>query len=234
MRPLTTIVGTLGLVALAVALGAMAGSVNRSAVRTRAPKRVEWPAEIVGGIALRLMVETIDLPGGVALLVASYGLLIAACLKNLSWTGTGVVAFGLLLMVLPTVLNGGMPVDADALASVGGTTTSAALAGERHLSQPGDVADVLSDIVPVPFMGRVVSFGELIALVGLADVVSNVVARRYRRVGMPVEVMLPRQPVVNLRDGYLDDDTAAAALGRADADDDDTDLGVDVGVRVPR
>ena len=203
---------------------------NRAAVRTRAPKRVEWPGAIVAGLALRLVVELVDLPGGVALLVFSYGLLLAACFKNFSWTGTGVVAFGLLLMIVPTVVNGGMPVNATALASVGGTTTSAALSGERHLSQPGDTLDVLGDIVPVPVAGRVVSFGELIALVGVADLVSNVVARRYRRVGLPVEVMLPRRPVIDLRDERTDD----VSFDDVSFDDDDTDLGVDVGVRAPR
>lgn len=230
MRPLTTIVGTLGLVAVALALGALAGIANRSAVRTRAPKRVEWPAAIAAGLALRLVVELVDIPGGVALLVASYGLLLAGCFKNFSWTGTGVVAVGLLLMLAPTVINGGMPVDADALASVGGDTETAALPGERHLAQPGDDLEILSDIVPVPFTGRVVSFGELIALVGLADVVTNVVARRHRRLGVPLEVMLPRRPVIDLRD----DAGAADDKVHLPDDDDDTDLGLDVGVRSSR
>jgi hypothetical protein len=160
---------TIGLVLLALAVGGACARVlpRRAAPRRRAPA-VGVPLVAVG-VVLRLGVEVVHVPGGLALLVASYGLLIGACLLNLARPGAPLVALGLLVMLGPTVVDGGMPVRASALRAMSVETTTAALPGERHVEVERDQVAVLGELVPLPLGGRPTSFGELIALVGLAD-----------------------------------------------------------------
>jgi len=186
---LRTIAALLALLVLVVGLGAGLGRVSRGLVRARRPAHASWLGLAAAGLALRAAVEVADLPGGVALLIVSYGLLLAACLRNLAWTGVGIVAIGLGAMVVPTVLNGGMSVRASAVRSVGAfgleasdpLPAGASLPGERHVETSEDRLPWLGDVVPVPGAGIVVSFGLLVALVGLGDVAFNATARQVRR-----------------------------------------------------
>ena len=174
---------TVLLAAVAIAAGALAATRRPAAgpARIRRAQRLEWWPALAAGTGLLVLVELVDLPGGLVVLLGAYALLLAVCLKNLVWTGTPLVAFGLALLVLPTIFDGGMPVSRDALASMGYTDPPAALPGERHLEVPTDQLRALGDIVPLPVGWRPVAFGELIVLVGLADVAYNATARRRGR-----------------------------------------------------
>jgi Family of unknown function (DUF5317) len=174
---------TVLLAAAAIAVGALAASRRPAAgpARSRRALHLEWWPALVAGTALLLLVELVDVPGGVVLLLGAYALLAAVCLKNLVWTGTPLVALGLALMALPTIVDGGLPVSRDALATMGYHEPPAALPGERHVEVPRDQLRALGDIVPMPIGWRPVSFGELIVLVGLADVAYNATARRRGR-----------------------------------------------------
>jgi hypothetical protein len=174
---------TVLLAAAAIAAGALAATRRPAAgpARIRRVLRLEWWPALVAGTGMLVLVELVDLPGGLAVLLGAYALLLAVCLKNLVWTGTPLVAFGLALLILPTIFDGGMPVSRDALASMGSVDPSAALPGERHLEVPSDQLRALGDIVPLPVGWRPVSFGELIVLVGLADVAYHATARRRGR-----------------------------------------------------
>lgn len=174
--------GTLLWVVVAVAAGAAWGTLARD--RGRRPSTVRWWWAIVAGVGLRVLVELVDVPGGVILLMLSYGLLLMALWCNRAWTGTPVVALGLASCALVASLNGGTPVSADALEAVGRGGEAAAggaLAGERHVEVGRDRLAVLGDVVPVPLTRHVTSFGELVALVGLADLAFNATARRPGR-----------------------------------------------------
>ena len=171
------------LATLAIALGALAATRRPApgpARSRRLPRLVWWPALAVG-LGLLLLVDLVDVPGGLVLQLGGYALLAAVCLKNLVWTGTPIVALGLALILLPTIVDGGLPVSRDALASMGYHDPPASLPGERHLEVPGDELRALGDIVPLPIGWRPVSFGELILLVGLADVAYNPVTRHRGR-----------------------------------------------------
>ena len=172
------------LVVVAVAIGALLGGhrgPRRAHARSRRTLEVVWAPALAVGIGLRLLVELLTVPGGVVLLLASYALLLAVCVKNLTWTGTPIVLLGLGLMVLPAVLDGGTPVSRDALSRMGHDNPPAALPGERHLEVERDQLRVLGDTLPLPLGGRPTSFGELILLVGVGDVAFNIAARRNGR-----------------------------------------------------
>ncbi len=187
---------------VAVATGAALGLVSSG--RGRRPGRVRWWGLIPAGLALRAVVEVIDLPAGVAVLMASYALLLAAAVLNLNWRGSSLVALGLALCALVVSLDGGTPVSRDALATAGRydlLASGPALPGERHIEQDRDRLVILGDVLPVPLTRHVTSFGELLALVGLGDVAFNVTARR---------------PARRRRPGDADGDDVA---GDADGDD---------------
>jgi hypothetical protein len=174
--------GTLVWLIVAIAAGAAVGGFAPE--RGRRPASVAWWGVIGAGVGLRLLVEVADLPAGVLLLMASYALLLVALWRNRAWTGTPIVALGLAACALAASLNGGTPVSADALEAVGRGTEAArggALPGERHVEVERDRLTVLGDLVPVPLTRHVTSFGELIVLVGAANVAFNVTARRPAR-----------------------------------------------------
>lgn len=210
---------TVLLTTAAIALGAL-GASRRPApgpARSRRAPRLEWWPALAAGAGLVVVIDLVDVPGGLVLLLAGYALLLAVCLKNLVWTGTPIVALGLALILLPTIVDGGMPVSRSALADMGYHDPPASLPGERHLEVPGDRLRALGDIVPLPIGWRPVSFGELIVLVGLADVAYNAVARRRgrRRSRSREEGGVDALSSLVIAVDPLEDETTVVVLGEA-------------------
>ena len=56
------------------------------------------------------------------------------------------------------------------------------LSGPYELSDAGTSIASLGDTIPLSFAKQVVSFGDLIILVGIADVLANLLAQRRRAV----------------------------------------------------
>jgi uncharacterized protein DUF5317 len=95
------------------------------------------------------------------LLALSYALLVGFCLANLANKGMAVVAFGIALNGLVIVANGGMPLRTDP--GFGETV-------KHHAERPSDSLTALSDIIVLRPLNQALSFGDLIMLVGLVDV----------------------------------------------------------------
>jgi hypothetical protein len=137
---------------------------------------VKWRFKSVlfAGLAIQIALEYLTIPRahwhdlGVGLLVASYVLILAFAARNLVLRGMGIVLIGIACNALVITLNQGMPVKfppewrdkAWAQATV-----------KHHPTQPDDRLRFLSDIIVVkgPF-DLVMSFGDLILVVGLCDV----------------------------------------------------------------
>lgn len=124
--------------------------------------------------------------GGVALLLASYALLLAFAVCNAHLVGIGVVAVGVAMNALVIGANGGMPVRAQAVAEAGmadeGDVASIDFGSKRHLEREDDRLTWLGDIIPVPLgPGEVLSFGDLVMGVGVADVIVHLMRRRGRQ-----------------------------------------------------
>lgn len=103
---------------------------------------------------------------------------------NAHVTGVVVIGLGLLLNLLAVVGNNGLPVRGGALVAAGvvepADLATTAFAGARHLETDSDRLAVLGDIVPVPVAHEVLSFGDLIVVVGAADAVRELARRRRR------------------------------------------------------
>lgn len=123
--------------------------------------------------------ETASLAMGLGLAVL---LAFVAC--NVHLTGVVVIGVGLLLNLVAVVVNNGMPVRGGALVAAGvlehDDLRSAALAGPRHLESSRDRLGVLGDVLPVRATREVLSFGDLIILLGTADAVRELARRRRR------------------------------------------------------
>jgi hypothetical protein len=128
--------------------------------------RVPWALFLALAIQLGLDVVGPSRAGaadlGSWLLVASYGLLLGFCVANLGLRGMSVVAVGIALNATVITLNRGMPIRT-ARGEVVPTV-------KHHREGPSDRLMPLADIIVVPPINQALSFGDLIMLVGLVDV----------------------------------------------------------------
>jgi hypothetical protein len=120
--------------------------------------------------------------GGSLAMGLALAVLLAFVAGNLHVTGIAVIGVGLLLNLVAVVLNNGMPVRGGALVAAdvvnADELASTAFDGPRHLESGSDRLAVLGDVLPVPITREVLSFGDLIVLVGVADAVRELGRRR--------------------------------------------------------
>jgi uncharacterized protein DUF5317 len=153
-------------VTLALALGL--ALVTGGRLRNITATDLRFPSVLALSVGIQLALEALHpthgIAGGLAsaLLVVSYVLLILFCLANLRLRGLAVVAVGIALNGAVIAINGGMPIRAPQ-AAVQATT-------KHHAERPSDRLTFLGDIILVPALRQSLSFGDLIMLVGLVDV----------------------------------------------------------------
>lgn len=170
---------------LAVVVGALIGLYRGGQLSNLTGLHIEhWP--LLGiGVMIPLLVGWTDPPLGGLFIFVALSCLIAFSLLNFSLTGMGVVAFGLFLNLIPILANGSMPVSAEAMVRADMADSVAAasqldLQAPRHVEQAGDHLVFLGDTIPIGLFDQVLSFGDMILLVGLATVVANSTRRRPR------------------------------------------------------
>ena len=137
------------------------------------------------GLAIQVLLELWTIPRehwhdwGFGLLVASYVLILAFVARNLVIRGMGIVFIGIACNALVITVNQGMPVK---LPVEWQNKSWAQPTVKHHPQQPDDKLKFLSDIIVLDGpLQSVVSFGDLILLVGLCDVAYNVSRKPKRR-----------------------------------------------------
>jgi hypothetical protein len=200
------------IVALAVGLATAIAAGGRPSNATLRPLRAV--GVLAAAVLLQVVPAVFDLEGGpgLACVLGSYALLVAFALVNVRLVGMPVVLVGLLCNVVVIGANAGMPVRTEALRQVDPGLTAAELAdldsdlgAKRHIETGDDVLTFLGDVVPVRPLGQVLSFGDLILAVGLADVTFRLlkpaaaIRRRRRPTVAEVIAMLPAPAVTELR-----------------------------------
>jgi hypothetical protein len=102
-------------------------------------------------------------------LLASFLLIGAAVLLNRRLRGFPVILLGVLLNLVPIVVNQGMPVSGSAVIEAGGSLAEVPreLGAKHHLKRPEDQVTFLADVIAVrsPFRA-VVSIGDLVMWAG--------------------------------------------------------------------
>lgn len=171
----------LSLVALSIglAIGRLRGGSISAALATRLRRK----GFLVVGIGASMIVNLLE-PSQPLLWhsVSIVGFFVFA-IANVAFTGMIVLLIGMLMNLAPLVANGSVPVSELALESVGVTNESGEpiIDGVRESKSTASRLSFLGDIVPVPVIDKVISLGDLVIYVALADVVMNVVLRRRRR-----------------------------------------------------
>jgi hypothetical protein len=191
----------MALVLLALGIGMVLGR-RMQPLRYRhlgAPRVHWWPA-LALGVVLAIVADRLDGTAAVGVGIAGESLLVIGVLANLHLVGTGVVAVGLGLNLLSMVVDGGVPVRPGALVEAGvldpGEVAGAKVAGPRHIEDDRDIVPWLGDALPVSPLGTVMSFGDLIVGVGIADVTAHAVRPRRRRAAAPPAPPPPDEPVL--------------------------------------
>ncbi|CAN5843438.1 hypothetical protein BH24ACT3_BH24ACT3_17190 [soil metagenome] len=170
--------------ALALVLGGGLGLLTGGRLTHAARQRLRWLPLLLCGAAA-VAVAGVLAPRG-ALLVHLLGVLalLAFAGGNVHLVGMSVVVVGLAMNVVPLTFNGGMPVRTDSLVAAGvvapADVGAVSLRGPRHPAGSGDRLTALGDTVPLRPLGEVVSLGDLVVLIGLADVAFRLSRRRGR------------------------------------------------------
>ena len=162
---------------VALLAGIVFGFVTGGRLRNVARRPLELIWLLVVSVGLQVAAELLDAPdrAGLAMVLVSYVGLSAFAIANTRLVGMPVVLVGLLCNLAVIMVNGGMPVEEDALLASHAVTReelpSVDLGAKRHLATDDDVLRPLGDVVPVRPAREVLSFGDLIMAFGIADVV---------------------------------------------------------------
>jgi hypothetical protein len=160
--------GRVSFLFVTVALAIGVALVTGGSLRNIAATEIRYPSILAAAVGVQLALEVLHPTQGTAghlasaLLVVSYVFLLLFCVANLRLRGLAVVAIGIALNGAVITLNRGMPVRAPQ-AAVEATT-------KHHAERPSDRFTALGDIILVPALRQSLSFGDLIMMVGLVDV----------------------------------------------------------------
>jgi len=170
------------LLALAVTAGLVVGLARPPAGIHAVRPRVDRIGLLAVGAGLNALSIVLDGAASVMALAASLAVLIAVAVANRHITGIAVVGIGLFVNLVAVAVNGGMPVRVSAMEAAGLVEPGASVevSDPRHLETSQDPVPVLGDVLPVPFAQEVVSFGDLIIVLGAADAVRELSRRRAR------------------------------------------------------
>jgi len=168
---------------LALLTGALIGLVRGGRPRALTSVRLLSPGWLVAGVSAVLVVSWIGPAYPLVWMLGAYLAFARFGLRNLHLTGMIVLLIGMLMNASAMIANGAVPVSERALLSVEQVTTDgqALIEGLRESNSTATSFAVFGDIVPVPVLNVVVSLGDLVIAVALADIMMNVFLRARTR-----------------------------------------------------
>jgi hypothetical protein len=179
---LTSLVAVL-LSVFAFGLGCLIGRLRGGRWSGVTSARLNGSGWLVLGISTILVLSFIGPAVPLAwVLIGALGFVVFG-IKNLQITGMIVLLVGLSMNLAPVVANGAAPVSELALVSVGDVNDSGApvIEGIRESSETATAFSAFGDVIPVPLFNVVVSLGDLVMLVALADIAMNLFLRHRTR-----------------------------------------------------
>lgn len=168
---------------VAVVTGIAVGMLRRPLGAHLEDPRVLVPGLAAVAVGLHLSLWLLSPAVAGPLLGLSLFLLTGFGLLNLHLVGMGILTTGLALNAAVVLVNGAMPVRTTAVVAAGiaapGELVLVDLGAGRRYEATGDWLPILGDVIPVAPIGAVVSFGDLIVLMGVGVVAADLV--RYTR-----------------------------------------------------
>lgn len=167
----------------AFGLGCLVGRLRGGRWAGVAETRLHAKGFLIAGITTALVLTLIGPAFAIGWLLLGYACFFTFGIKNLQITGMIVLLIGLLMNTAPALANGAVPVSERALLSVGETTASgiAVIEGVRESTKTATSFTAFGDVVPVPLVNVVISLGDLVMLVAIADIATNLMLRARRR-----------------------------------------------------
>ena len=158
----------------ALAAGLVLGVVAGGRLRLVGRRRIRQWWLVAGGAGLQAVSAHVPSSiGATAAMAAGYACLLAFVYANRLLVGTGVIAAGLVFNAAVVTVDGGMPVNPGAIAAAGlapaGLSLSPLPGSRHHLEGRDDHLTALDDRYALPALHQVVSAGDLVLAVGLAD-----------------------------------------------------------------
>ena len=172
---------------LAFLIGATIGRARGGRLRAFASVQVDKTGFLAAGLAAVLIVSIIGPTLPIAWMLVAYVCFAVFGLRNLHLAGMVVLLIGLLMNLAPLLANGAVPVSELALISVDDVDASGQpnLDPIRESDATATSFTIFGDIVPIPLLNVVVSLGDLVIAVALADIAMNILLRS--RPGRPDE-----------------------------------------------
>ena len=170
---------------LSLVVGVTAGVLRRGRLDAMARTRVRHLELLAVALGAAFFVEVTDVGPTAAIAVLGLGAGLTFTVVNVHLVGMAIVSIGVCANLSAVALNGAMPVRPEALVEAEMVTVDeldrVTLDGARELSDETTLLPALGDTYPVRWTGQVLSIGDLIMLVGVADVVANLMLQRRRR-----------------------------------------------------
>jgi Family of unknown function (DUF5317) len=191
---------------VALLLGGFIGLVTGGKIRHAAGRRVRWWGLLVVGFGLALAADRlISGPWGYATMIVGPVILLVWAAGNARLTGVGLVALGIAVNALVLTVDRGMPVERTALvrsAVIPSQDAPVSLVGHRHhVATAADHLRLLDDRIALGPSRQVVSIGDVILAVGVANLVAHLLwyqpvyqrSRRPRWAAESLESRLARE-----------------------------------------
>lgn len=170
---------------LAVIIGFAAGLIRRGRLRSILGVRIVSLPLLALAIGIGFATDQFDLPQPGWWAFAGLVAALIFTIRNLMIVGMAVIGVGIIVNLVPIVLNGATPVRAEALVEAGmvetGDLDRVVVSGARAIADEDTRLGWLGDTIPIAVADQVVSFGDLIMLIGVANTIANLMLRRRRR-----------------------------------------------------
>lgn len=166
------------ILALIVAvLAAGAGVLRGGSLRALADTRFRWVALLFTGLAVQVFYDIwnpqgLSDRGALVIVLASLAAVIGFLLVNWRLPGMALAGVGLALNIVAIAANGAMPVWERALEAAGLNAPTGDKFGVKHeLLSDATLLPWITDVIPVPIVGTVISIGDVILAAGIGRLV---------------------------------------------------------------
>lgn len=179
-----------GLTTLAIGAGMLVSLVRGGRLGRLADSELRWTLILITGFGLQALIEWdgandyMDAAFWSAILVVSYGLVLAWLVANRHMRGSILVLIGFMLNAIVITANGAMPVDVEAIRAAGVSDTVIPL-GKHEVMTDATSLPWLGDRFPILPLRSSISIGDIVLAAGMIPLVHDLMmsqpARERRR-----------------------------------------------------